>query len=111
MRQIDYDFIASNISSLSSVAVRVYKENKLIHYYDPSHFPKDPASPYLDTLLAIDGNVNYFISPYEHFYGIVKHQEYTLILGPTFQITPSKKQIREFMFSLDLRMNYMDLFF
>lgn len=45
MRQIDYDFIASNISSLSSVAVRVYKENKLIHYYDPSHFPKDPASP------------------------------------------------------------------
>ncbi|RHO31870.1 AraC family transcriptional regulator [Roseburia sp. AM16-25] len=108
MRQIDYDFIASNISSLSSVAVRVYKENKLIHYYDPSHFPKDPASPYLDTLLAIDGNVNYFISPYEHFYGIVKHQEYTLILGPTFQITPSKKQIREFMFSLDLRMNYME---
>lgn len=108
MREIDYDYIAKNISTLSLIAMRVYKNNKEIIHYDLSNFPKDPASPYIDTLLQVNEGVNYYISPYEHFYGIIKHDEYTLILGPTFQITPPKNQIREFMFSLDLKMNYME---
>ena len=108
MREIDYDYIAKNISTLSLIAMRVYKNNKEIIHYDLSNFPKDPASPYIDTLLQVNEGVNYYISPYEHFYGIIKHGEYTLILGPTFQITPPKNQIREFMFSLDLKMNYME---
>ncbi len=108
MREIDYDYIARNISSLSLIPIRVYQNNELQVYYDPSNFPKDPASPYIDTLLQINEGVNYYISPYEHFYGIIKHDDHTMILGPTFQITPPKSQIREFMFSLDLKMNYME---
>lgn len=108
MREIDYDYIARNISSLSLIAIRVYKDNVQKIFYDPSNFPKDPASPYIENLLQINEGVNYYISPYEHFYGIIKHQDHTMILGPTFQITPPKSQIREFMFSLDLKMNYME---
>lgn len=108
MRSIDYDYIARNISSLSLIPIRVYKNREQIIFYDPSNFPKDPATPYISTLLEIDEGVNYYISPYEHFFGILKHDGYTMILGPTFQITPPKSQIREFMFSLDLKMNYME---
>ncbi len=107
-RAIDYDYIAKNISSLSQICVRVYKENSELCSYDPSGFPVDPCTPYIQTLLKINGCVNYYISPFEHFYGIVKHDNYTLILGPTFQITPPRNEIREFMFSIGIKGNYMD---
>ena len=70
-RAIDYDYIAKNISSLSQICVRVYKENSELCSYDPSGFPVDPCTPYIQTLLKINGCVNYYISPFEHFYGIV----------------------------------------
>ncbi len=108
MHEIDYDYIARNISFLSLIAIRVYKNNERVIYYDPSNFPKDPASPYIDHLLQIDEGVNYYISPYEHFYGIIKHQDYTMILGPTFQIVPPKREIRDFMFSLGIKTNYIE---
>lgn len=108
MHKIDYDYIARNISFLSLIAIRVYKNNERVIYYDPSNFPKDPASPYIDHLLQIDEGVNYYISPYEHFYGIIKHKDYTMILGPTFQIAPPKREIRDFMFSLGIKTNYIE---
>ncbi len=108
MKKIDYDYIAENISSLSKISVRIFLNRQQTGAYHPARFPKDPASPYLHMLLQIDEGVSYYISPYEHFYGIVRHGDHALILGPTFQIAPSREKIREFMFSLNLKSNYME---
>lgn len=110
MREIDYEYIAANISTLTRIPVRVYRNSKLVIYCDPTSFPKDPAVLYIDTLLQIPQEVSYFISPFEQFYGIVCHRDYRLILGPTFQMAPSRETIREFMFLLGIRKNYLELF-
>ena len=113
-RNIDYDYIAANISRLSYIFVRVYKDRELLCSYDPSNFPVDPASLYLGDFFLIDQPVSYFITPYDQFYGIIHHEAYCLIIGPTFDLLPSREKIREFMFELGLReqsfARYQELF-
>ncbi|MBE5897736.1 MAG: AraC family transcriptional regulator, partial [Lachnospiraceae bacterium] len=110
MREIDYAYMAENISNLSRIAIRVYKDNQLIEYRDPSHFPKDPADAYIDKMLQIKAPISYYLTPYDHFYGIIKHNNVTIVLGPTFQMIPTRDKIREFMFSMDIKLNYLELF-
>ena len=89
-RNINYDYIARNISSLTRIMVRVYKDKTLVSIYDPCGFPTDPAMLYLDRLFQIDKEVSYYITPYDQFYGIIRHENYHFIVGPTFQIAPSR---------------------
>lgn len=109
-RIIDYNYIAENISSLSRIYVRIYRNDSLLVSCDPSNFPMDPAIPYLKQFLDIAENVSYYITPYDQFYGIIHHMEYCLVLGPTFEIPPSRARIREFMFELGIQKNYFPLY-
>ncbi|MCR5354383.1 MAG: AraC family transcriptional regulator [Lachnospiraceae bacterium] len=110
MREIDYAYMAENISNLSRIAIRVYQNKKLIEYRDPSHFTKDPADAFIDKILEIKAPISYYLTPYDHFYGIIKHDNVTIVLGPTFQMIPTRDKIREFMFSMDMKVNYLELF-
>ncbi len=107
-RDIDYDYIAENISGLSRIMVRVYKDKVQLSLYDPCGFPVDPAAPYLDALLEPGRRVCYYITPYDQFYGIIRHERYCLILGPTFEMVPPRPRVREFMFELGIRQNYFE---
>lgn len=73
MREIDSEYIANQISSLTRIPIRVYIDNELVNYSDPTHFPKDPAAPFLDSFMAIGQAVSYYITPYEQFYGIISY--------------------------------------
>lgn len=108
MRIIDYEYIAQNISSISRIPIRVYKNGNTVYFADPVKFFKDPAADYIDTLLSIKLPVSYYISPFEHFYGVISFNEYQLIIGPTLQIVPTRDKIRDFMFSLGVTENYME---
>lgn len=110
MRNIDFAYIAENIANLSRIAIRIYEDNNLIIYNDPSRFPKDPAEPFIDKLLQIKAPISYYLTPYDHFYGIITYENIRIILGPTFQMTPTRDKIREFMFSLDIKLNYLELY-
>ncbi len=110
MRDIDYTYIAENISSLSRIATRVYEGRECVASFDPSHFPVDPATPYLDQFFEIDQEVSYYITPYDQFYGIIHYDNHSLIIGPTYEMTPSRSAIREFMFTLGLKENYYPIF-
>ena len=110
MHKIDYEYIANQISSLTRIPIRVYRDNELIHYCNPTHFPKDPATPFLDRFLDIKQSVSYYLTPYEQFYGIICHSNLRFVIGPTYQIAPSREKIREFMFLLDLKANYLELY-
>lgn len=109
-RIIDYNYIAENISSLSRICVRVYQNQTLLFILDPSHFPVDPATLYLDDFFNIPEPVSSYITPYDQFYGIIRHEEYCLVLGPTFEIAPSRSRIREFMFELGIQKNYFPVY-
>lgn len=110
MKKIDYEYIADNISNISRIPVRVYHNKKLEVLFNTSSFPIDPATPYLAELLTIQKNISYYITPLYHFYGVVNHQSYTLILGPCYQNQASRSQIRDYMFSLGLKENYVQSF-
>ena len=103
MHKIDYEYIANQISSLTRIPIRVYIDNELVNYSDPTHFPKDPAAPFLDSFMAIGQAVSYYITPYEQFYGIISYSNLRFVIGPTYQMAPSREKIREFMFLLDLK--------
>ena len=110
MRNIDFAYMAENIANLSRIAFRIYEDNNLIVYNDPSRFPKDPAKPFIDKLLQIKAPISYYLTPYDHFYGIITYENIRIIIGPTFQMTPTRDKIREFMFSLDIKLNYLELY-
>ncbi|MBO6155419.1 MAG: AraC family transcriptional regulator [Lachnospiraceae bacterium] len=110
MRNIDFAYMAENIANLSRIAIRIYEDNNLIVYNDPSRFPKDPAKPFIDKLLQIKAPISYYLTPYDHFYGIITYENIRIIIGPTFQMTPTRDKIREFMFSLDIKLNYLELY-
>ncbi len=107
-RDIDYDYIAEHISSLTRIMVRVYKESTPVSFHDPCGFPVDPAAIYLDDLLQVRQAVSYYVTPYDQFYGIINHEAHTLVLGPTFEMSPPRPRIREFMFELGIRQNYFE---
>ena len=110
MREIDFEYIANQISSLTRIPIRVYIDNEPVLYSDGAHFPKDPATPFLESLMSIEQAVSYYITPYEQFYGIINCSNVRFIIGPTYQMAPSREKIREFMFLLDLKENYMELY-
>lgn len=107
-RDIDYDYIAEHISSLTRIMVRVYREGTPVSFHDPCGFPVDPAAIYLGDLLQVRQAVSYYVTPYDQFYGIINHETYTLVLGPTFEMAPPRPRIREFMFELGIRQNYFE---
>ena len=102
MKQIDYDYIAENMSEISRIPIRLYKNNELLKFYTPISFSIDPAKLYLDQLLLIEKNISYYITPFYSYYGIVRHEDYTFILGPTSQMPPTKSNAREMMFLLGI---------
>ncbi len=106
MREIDYEYIAENISNISRIAVRVYQKKKLLHFFNTSSFPVDPGAPYIAELLQIEKNVSYYITPFYQYYGVINYTEYTLIIGPSYQLPPTHAQIRDYMFLLGIEENY-----
>ena len=102
MKKIDYDYIAENIAELSRIPIRLYKNKELNNFYSPISFTVDPASLYVEKLLSIEKGISYYITPFYQYYGIVQHQNYTFILGPTAQFPLSKVQARELMFLLGI---------
>lgn len=102
MRIIDYEYIAENMSELSRIPVRVYKNQSLVKLFTPIPFFVDPAELYIDKLLAGTKTISYYITPYYHYYGIVRHNGHTLIIGPTSQLPLSRLDAREMMFLLGI---------
>lgn len=110
MRNIDYEYIATNIATLTRIPVRVYQNNECIIYSGTSNLPKDPASLFIDKFLSIDPDISYYLTPFDQFYGIIKHDSFTFIIGPSFQMNPTREKIRDFMFQLGIQKNYMEQF-
>lgn len=108
MRTVNYNYIAAQISNISRIPARVYKDQELVAFHDPLHFPVDPASLYMKDLLAGNKNIFYYITPFSQYYGVICHQNHTLIFGPTYQVALTRSQSREFMFLLNIRENYRD---
>ncbi len=104
----DYQYICENISNISRIPVRLYQGKKMVYGDFQSFFQMDPASLYLEELLSIPQDTSYYITPFYQYYGILHDKDYTIIIGPTYQLPPDRQQIREFMFLLGIKQNYLE---
>ncbi len=106
MREIDYEYIAENISNISRIVVRVYENKELKAFYNTSSFPVDPGAPYINELLQINKSIGYYITSFYQYYGVINYMNHMLIIGPSYQLPPTHSQIREYMFLLGIKENY-----
>ncbi len=110
MKNIDYSYLCSVIGNLSGIPIRTFEGNKQMFYYSLVHLPKDPITPYKDSIIAIDAHVGYFITPLFDYYGIVNCAPYKIVIGPSRQSSMTQQQIRELAFQCDVSSDDIDEF-
>lgn len=91
-------YLAKTIGNLSGIPIRVYKNDKLILFHSAISIPKDPVYIYLSNIFAIKGNIGYFITKDLHAFGLVKHEETRIIIGPTIETEEDDKNLRVLAF-------------
>lgn len=106
MNKQDYQYICEHFANISRIPIRLYKDKKPQIYKNPTTFPSDPGAPYIDELLCITKKISYYITNIYHYYGVINFGNYTLLIGPTYQLPPSRSQIHDYMFSLGIHQNY-----
>lgn len=111
MKTFDCNYIATNISNLAGIPTRIYQKGVKAFYSSVVFLPKDPISPYLESILGIDDHVGYFITPTFDYYGIVSCGETKLIVGPSRQSRPSDQALREIAFQCDVPPEEREEFF
>jgi hypothetical protein len=55
----------------------------------------DPITPYEELLLTYEESVSYYCTPLHQFYGMVKHDEFTMIFGPIGSTEYTQQEKRE----------------
>jgi YSIRK-targeted surface antigen transcriptional regulator len=60
----------------------------------------DPIIPYEELLLTYEESVSYYCTPFHQFYGIVKHDEFTMIFGPIGPTEYTQQEKRNYAFTL-----------
>ncbi len=93
-------YLCGNLSGLSGVPVRLYKNKEQVAFYSPVHLEKDPFELDQEEALAIEEDLYYFESPYSCLYGILRFDEYSLVAGPIGSALSSKPALRSIAFSL-----------
>lgn len=106
----DLSYACSLIYQISRLPVRLYRESERTAYFAPEGLTADPALPFLSELLAVEGQVGYYITPRSDHYGVIGQGGCKVILGPTKQIKDSDQAIKDIAFELDIPPEKTELF-
>lgn len=87
MKQIDIVYSVAQISAISNIPIRIYKHDTQLAKFIADRLCTDPFDGFKSEILNLNGVVSYYMTPFDHAYGIVRHDDYKIILGP---IGPSK---------------------
>lgn len=102
MATIDYHYLCTAISRLSSVPVRIYDHGEKAFFYSAVPLPVDPIQPYEERILAEAGHVGYLITEDFDFYGVVHDKDLSIVIGPSRQIPRTPAELRRLAFDLDV---------
>ena len=103
MKLEDLEYLCTTIGNLSTIPIRIYKNENLIFDYSIISLPKDPIIPYVKEILKIKDHVGYFITPRFHYYGIVNSDLYKIVLGPSRQWSADINDLNELAFECDVK--------
>lgn len=102
MNNPDLTYICQAIGNLSGIPIRLYRKNKPEFFFSMVDLAKDPADLHIDAIVGITDNIGYYVTPDFDYYGIVQHNGYSMIIGPTRQLKRSKQEMNELAFMCDV---------
>ena len=110
MKNFDFRYVCTSIGNLAGMPVRLYKNGRQVFYYSVAKLPKDPLCAYERDILAITGNVGYFVTNHFNYYGIVNSGAYKIVIGPTRQTENSDQELKELAFRAGVEPDDTEMF-
>ena len=102
MEHIDIEYLCRVIGNLAGIPVRIYRDKEQTFFYSVVDFPADPIAPYLDNVFAITEHIGYFTTPFFNYYGIVRTDRNTIVIGPSRRTPMNDHDLRELAFACNL---------
>ena len=102
MKNLDLNYICRSIGNLSGIPIRLYSKSKLIYYFSMVELIKDPLNIHMDAINSISDSIGYYVTSYFDYYGIVKYNKHSIIIGPTRQLNRTDQEIKELAFLCDV---------
>ena len=98
MKKGDLEYLCTNLGNLTGIPIRLYHKNSLVFYYSIVKLSKDPFENYKDNAFKANRNVEYFISPFFDYYGIVSFGNRKIVIGPTREVELSEQKLKRLAF-------------
>ena len=73
-------------------------------------FPADPIAPYLDNVFTITEHIGYFTTPFFNYYGIVRTDRHTIVIGPSRRTPMTNHDLRKLAFTCNLDFAQVEAF-
>ena len=102
MEGIDLEYLCRVIGNLAGIPVRIYRDKELSFFYSVVDFPADPIAPYLDNVFTITEHIGYFTTPFFNYYGIVRTDRHTIVIGPSRRTPMTNHDLRKLAFTCNL---------
>ena len=102
MKPINLEYLCTAIGNLCGMPVRLYSGNTITFSHSIVPFPKDPVLPHEDILLNFPKQVGYYITFDFDYYGLIKNEDTTLIIGPARSSAQSEQEMRKSAFELGI---------
>jgi YSIRK-targeted surface antigen transcriptional regulator len=110
MECIDLEYLCRMIGNLAGIPVRIYRDKEQTFFYSVVDFPADPIAPYLDNVFAITEHIGYFTTPYFNYYGIVRTDRHTIVIGPSRRTPMTDHDLRELALACNLEFAQVEAF-
>lgn len=110
MKNIDLEYLCRVIGNLAGIPIRIYKGQEQAYFYSVVDFPADPILPYLQDVFDIKDHIGYFTTPYFNYYGIVRSNDKSIVIGPSRQTPMSDHDMRKLAFACDVPFVFTDDF-
>lgn len=102
MQLDDVIYSCERIAGISGFPLRVYDGGTCAKECFPQAFEVDPLKPFEPQILAKQGKVSYLITPFHQFYGSVRHESFTIVLGPIGYEKYTLQQQHDYAFALGI---------
>ncbi len=98
MKKDDLEYLSTNLGNLTGVPIRLYNGKNLVFCHSVVKLPKDPFENYKGEAFKAKRNVEYFITPFFDYYGIVNFGNKKIVIGPTREIELSEQELKRLAF-------------
>ncbi len=110
MERKDLEYICETIGSLAGVPIRIYENGEQVFYYALVNLPKDPICLSIEHLMSLNKPIDYYVTPYFYFYGVVNSANIKIIIGPSRQVPCPNNILKEIAFRCDVAADDVDNF-